>query len=92
MTERLMCSRGVPRGMTRARGLLEGEAEVRVGEAIDVDDVAFAEDDGAFDDVAQFADVAGPGVALEGDEGGLGEVGDVAVMGGGEVGEEVLGE
>ena len=49
-----------------------GEFGVGGGE-IEVEGAAAGEDDGAFDDVAEFADVAGPIVGLQANDAGLGE-------------------
>jgi len=60
----------------------------RLGEVFDSDLRALAEEDGAFDDVFEFADVAGPGVALEAFGGFGGDAGFLAGVGEGEVLEE----
>ena len=62
------------------------------GEVRHVDLGLAAEDDGALDGVFQFADVAGPIVALEGGHGGFGEAYDFAAAVFAELAEEISGE
>ncbi len=78
--------------------LMEGGAGRGFGRAVvehelfGAEAVGVREQDGAFDDVFQFADIAGPGVGLEAGEGGGGEVGDGALEIDGVFAGEVLGE
>jgi hypothetical protein len=79
-------------GRERGRGRLGG-ARGGEGEVVGFEEGGrLAEDDGAFDDVLEFADVAGPVVVVEGLEAGVAEARDMDAVLAGEALEEVLGE
>ena len=76
---------GGGRGRGRGRGGTGADAG---GEVVGEDEFAAGEEGGAFHGVAEFADVAGPGVAFE----AFGDGGGEAGLGLGEFGEETGGE
>ena len=63
-------------GWSRRSGCLRGRREFGFGGGeIELKEAAASENDGAFDDVTQFTDIAGPIVGLQLDDAGLGEAG-----------------
>ena len=64
----------------------------RLGQVDEVDGLVLAEDEGPFNDVLEFADIAGKTVVAEGGQGGVGESRDLTTLQSIEAVDKVLGQ